>query len=106
MLRILYRSRTTLTTLGVRSGRSKDLEILVLRHQLTDLSRQIDRPSLTETDRSLLARLRPRSLVRDVPAGWSHPTRCCTGTADASPATEPAHTAVPDDRPPPPASAL
>ena len=33
--------------LAVRSGRSKDLEIVVLRHQLVVLSRQIDRPELT-----------------------------------------------------------
>ena len=40
--------------LAVRSGRSKDLEIVVLRHQLAVLRRQIDRPKLTEDDRSLL----------------------------------------------------
>ncbi|CAN5481779.1 hypothetical protein BH23ACT6_BH23ACT6_27640 [soil metagenome] len=48
--------------------------------------------------------LRPRSLVRDGPAGWSPPPRCCVGTADASPAIGPAHTAVPDGHPPPPVS--
>jgi hypothetical protein len=30
-----------------RSGASKDLEILVLRHQVTDLRRQVARPNLT-----------------------------------------------------------
>lgn len=35
VFRILYRFLTSLTRLGVRSGRSKDLEIIVLRHQLS-----------------------------------------------------------------------
>ena len=38
----------------MRSGRSKDLEIIVLRHQLGVLRRQVDRPELTDADRSLL----------------------------------------------------
>ena len=45
---------------GVRSRRSEDLEIIVLRHQLAVLSRQIDRPELAHDDRSLLgASLKP-----------------------------------------------
>ena len=34
MYRILYRLLVALVRLAVRSGRSKDLEIIVLRHQL------------------------------------------------------------------------
>ena len=34
-----------------RSGRAKELEIVVLRHQLAVLRRQIARPQLTDTDR-------------------------------------------------------
>ena len=37
MCRILYRLLVSLARLAVRSGRSKDLEIIVLRHQLTVL---------------------------------------------------------------------
>jgi hypothetical protein len=51
---VLYRLLVTVVTLLARSGRDKDLEILVLRHQLLVLRRQIDRPALNETDRSLL----------------------------------------------------
>jgi len=44
MFRILHRFLTSLACLGVRSGRSKDLEIIVLRHQLCVLQRQSTRP--------------------------------------------------------------
>ena len=43
-----------LARLAVRSGRSKDLEIIVLRHQLTVLRRQINRPANNDDDRTLL----------------------------------------------------
>jgi hypothetical protein len=47
-----------------RGDAAKDLEILVLRHQLTVLRRQIPRPKLEPADRALLAavsRVLPRS---------------------------------------------
>ena len=52
--RILYRLIASLARLAVRSGRSKDLEIIVLRHQLSILRRQKDRPKLCDQDRTLL----------------------------------------------------
>ena len=52
MSRILYRLIAALARLAVRSGRSRDLEIIVLRHQLTVLSRPIDRPTLNDNDRT------------------------------------------------------
>ena len=55
MSRLLYRLLVGLAGLAVRSGRSRDLEIIVLRHQVAVLKRQGDRPVLTEQDRSLLA---------------------------------------------------
>ena len=54
MSRILYRIIAMLARLAVRSGRGKDLEIIVLRHQLTVLRRQIDRPAVSDADRTLL----------------------------------------------------
>lgn len=54
MFRIFYRFLAALARLLVRSGRSKELEIIVLRHQLQVLSRQIDRAELNDDDRSLL----------------------------------------------------
>lgn len=56
-----------LVVLGLRSERSKELEILVLRHQLQVVQRQVGRPRLTTADRVLLAAL-GRSLLR---SAWS-----------------------------------
>ena len=69
MYRVLYRLLASLARLAVRSGRSKDLEIIVLRHQLAVLRRQIDRPELTDADRSLLAAI-AAALARPSRAGW------------------------------------
>jgi putative transposase len=46
-----------LVLLLARSDRSKDLELLVLRHELSILRRQARRPQRTESDRLLLAAL-------------------------------------------------
>ena len=69
MHRILYRLIASLARLIVRSGRSKDLEIIVLRHQLAVLRRQVDRPTITEDDRSLLGAI-ARALPRPRRVGW------------------------------------
>jgi len=69
MYRVLYRLLVALVTLLIRSSRDKDLEIVVLRHQLTVLRRQIDRPTLTEADRSLLGAI-ASVLPRTRRAGW------------------------------------
>ena len=53
----------------MRSGRSKDLEIIVLRHQLAVLRRQVDRPEITDADRNLLAAI-AAALARQSRAGW------------------------------------
>jgi putative transposase len=52
-----------LVFLLARSDRSKELELLVLRHELSILRRQLRRPQLTQSDRLVLAalsRLMPR----------------------------------------------
>jgi putative transposase len=82
-----------LLVLLARGDAAKDLEILVLRHQLTVLRRQVPRPKLEPADRALLAavsRVLPRArwscfLVqpdtllgwhrRLVAGAWTHPHR-------------------------------
>jgi putative transposase len=69
MFRLLYRLIAALARIAVRSGRSKDLEIIVLRHQLTVLRRQIDRPAINHNDRSLLGAI-AAALSRPRRTGW------------------------------------
>ncbi len=68
VLRILYRFLTALARLAVRSGRSKDLELIVLRHQITVLRRQLDRPTIND-DRTLLGAI-AAALLRRLRDGW------------------------------------
>jgi putative transposase len=56
-----------LLMLGRRSEREKEIEILLLRHQLRVLRRQVARPELTQADRALLvafSRVLPRRAWR------------------------------------------
>ena len=69
MSRILYRLIAALARLAVHSGRSKNLEIIALRHQLAVLRRQIDWPALNDTDRTLLGAI-AAALPRPKRAGW------------------------------------
>ena len=58
-----------LARLAVRRGRSKDLEIIVLRHQLGVLHRRNNRPQLADEDRALLGAV-AAALPRRRRAGW------------------------------------
>jgi putative transposase len=60
----LVRLMIDLLVLRCRRDRSKDVEILVLRHQLTVLQRQIARPRFEPDDRAILTAL-ARALGRD-----------------------------------------
>ena len=66
---ILCRFLAALARLAVRSTRSKDLEIIVLRHQVQVLQRQVGRPSLTDDDRTLLCAI-AKALPRPLREHW------------------------------------
>ncbi|MCP3857447.1 MAG: transposase [Actinomycetia bacterium] len=69
VFRLLYHLIAALARLAVRSGRSKDLEIIVLRHQLQVLRRQVDRPAIHDDDRGLLGAI-AAALPRRLRDGW------------------------------------
>jgi len=94
VLYVVVRRVLTLLMLRLRSAASKDLEIVVLRHELEILRRQVRRPQLKDSDRvflaaasRLLARrrwsvfvVRPETLLRWhrhlVARRWTYPHRC------------------------------
>jgi putative transposase len=80
-LRLLYlildRFLSWLTLLG-RATSSKDIELVVLRHEVAVLRRTNPRPRLDWADRAVFAALIPRCCAA---TAWSPRQRSCGGTA-------------------------
>ncbi len=85
-----------LLVLLARGDAAKDLELLVLRHQLTVLRRQVPHSKLEPADRTLLAAISACCPGPAGPASLSSPRRCCAGTDASSPAHGPTGTADQD----------
>jgi len=94
LLRLAYLSVTNafaLLRLLPMSDRDKDVEILVLRHQITILERQLAniRPWLSAADRVFFAALlhrHPLTALRQIQLPV-RPERCCAGIGTCSRAT-------------------
>ena len=77
---LLPRQLLGMLTQLAQGDRAKDIELLVLRHQVAVLRRQVRHPRLEPADRVLLAAL---SRLPPAPAGRSSSSprrRCCAGT--------------------------
>ena len=85
-LRLIYQMLSTLLgwiVVRARSETSKEIEILVLRHQLALLQRRTPRPPMNWSDRALIAAL-TRLLPRPAASACSLPRpRSCAGTASS-----------------------
>jgi hypothetical protein len=76
---LAFRCVLQLVLLRPRSTESKELEIVVLRHQLAVLRRQTRRPQLTTTDRVLWRQRADCCRGRAGGRFWSRRRRCCAG---------------------------
>ena len=85
-----------LIVLFARRDRAKELEILLLRHELSILRRQVPQPRFELHDRLLLAALSRVLPHADGSRSWFGRRRCCAGIGSWSPAVGAIRTAVPD----------
>ena len=71
-VRLYLSFRQVLAWLGLlaRSARSKNVEILVLRHEVALLRRQVRRPRLSWTDRAVFATQISSSLILSALTGY------------------------------------
>jgi putative transposase len=81
LLYLLFRRALALAALRLRSHEFKELEIVVLRHELAVLRRQVARPRLEETDRVFLAAASRLLSARGRPSFFVRPDTLPVGIA-------------------------
>jgi hypothetical protein len=80
-LYVLVRRLLELVVVIARGDRTKELEILVLRHELSILRRQVGRPRFEPHDRLLLAALSRKLPRSSGTLSWCGRRPCCAGIA-------------------------
>jgi len=81
LLYVLVRRVLSVVVLRFRSGASKDLEIVVLRHELAILRRQVSKPQLKDSTGSSCRSLPTAGTAALVGVRRATPRHCCVGTA-------------------------
>ena len=95
-LSYLYRAYCRVLQLIRLIGRSDTdlaIEVVMLRHEVAVLRRQIHRPALEPADRAVLADSHDCSPADDWDASSSDQKLCCAGTGTSSPTAGPTRTA-------------
>ena len=84
LLYLIFWQVLGLVLLSCRTSSAKDIELLVLRHELAILGRTNPRPRLDWAEGAVFAALVRRLPGHCVAAAWSPRTRSCAGIAASS----------------------
>jgi hypothetical protein len=92
LLYLIFRQVLGLVLLLGRTSTTKDVELLVLRHEVAALRRTNPRPRMDWADRAVFAALVQRLPAHCVATAWSTPTQSWAGIAASSAGDAPTRT--------------